>query len=386
MGVPRIPHVRRNRLRDAVLLGALVLLVVEVVAGRGYLVRSVRTLAHARVGWVLLAVLASVASMAYFARAQRRMLRAAGADVPVRKMLRLAFEANAINTTLPGGTAFSIAYASTRLRGYGATAAATGFTLLASGFLSSVTFWALVLTYASLEGGEAGWVAPLLLVAAVAALVGFARRRPGAPARRVQALVRGVAALLDRRWPRAGSAVRGFADGLLEVRPRRADWAMATVFAGLNWLADLLCLAACCFAVADVGTSLVVLLAAYLAGMTASSLSVLPGGFGVIEVAMIFALTAGGMPAAVAAPAVLLYRLISCVFVVGTGWIAWLIASIATRPADRRVDLVSLAACARSPRSTYSPMSSGTAIPLRSCMTRMASPMTISPRSRVGRI
>lgn len=115
----------------------------------------------------------------------------------------------------------------------------------------------------------------------------------------------------------------------------RADWAAATASAELNWLTDLLCLVACCFAVANASTSLVVLLAAYLAGMTASSVSMLPGGFGVIEVAMIFALTGGGMPLSVATPAVLLYRLISSVLVVGTGWVAWLVALAASRISGR---------------------------------------------------
>src|SRR6476646_533431 len=147
-------HVRHPRLRDAVLLVAVALIVIEVVFGHAYLARSIGALGRARLGWIALAILASVASMAYFARTQRRMLRASGTDVPIHKMLRLAFEANAINVTLPGGTAFSLGYASTRLRGYGATSAATGFTLLALGLLSSVTFWALALTYAGLVGGQ----------------------------------------------------------------------------------------------------------------------------------------------------------------------------------------------------------------------------------------
>jgi hypothetical protein len=378
-------HRRRLRLRDAIVLCAVALVVVEVVVGRDYLVRSVRTLPHARLGWVALAVVASIASMAYFARTQHRMLRAAGTHVPIHKMLRLVFEANAINITLPGGTAFSIGYASSRLRGYGATSAATGFTLLASGLLSSVTFWALALTYAGLVGGSGVWVAPLVLVAVVVAAVVLTRRRPGLLPRRAHAVICKVASLLDRRRPRAASALRGFADGLTAVRPRGADWVIATVFAELNWLADLLCLAACCVAVAGTGTSPVVLLAAYLAGMTASSLSVLPGGFGVIEVAMIFALTAGGVPSAAAAPAVLLYRLISCVLVVATGWAAWLLALVATPTGHRSSPPDELGTCAPSPRSTSSPMSSATATRSQLCMMRTGSPTTTWPRSPAGR-
>lgn len=67
----------------------------------------------------------------------------------------------------------------------------------------------------------------------------------------------------------------------------------------------------------------VVLLTAYLAGMSASSIAFLPGGFGVIEVAMIAALHAGGVLTTPATAAVLLYRMISCVCVVAAGWAVW---------------------------------------------------------------
>lgn len=329
-------RLRRPRVRDVAVLSGVVLVGVEVVAGRDYLVRSVRALSHVGLGWVVLAVLAAVASMAYFARTQRRMLHAAGTDVSTLQMLRLAFEANAISVTLPGGTVLSVAYASRRLRRFGATPAATGFTLVASALLSTATFWALALVYAGLANGRGGWIVPLAGVAGVAVVVGLARYRPTLLARSIQALARATATLVGRRRPRAQRALQDFFDGLLTVRPRAADWAIATAFAELNWLTDLLCFVACCAAIADVGISPAVVLAAYLAGMTASSVSVLPGGFGVVEGAMILALTAGGVPAVVAVPSVLLYRLISCVLVVATGWVAWLVSSTTSHAAGPR--------------------------------------------------
>jgi uncharacterized protein (TIRG00374 family) len=61
---------------------------------------------------------------------------------------------------------------------------------------------------------------------------------------------------------------------------------------------------------------------AYAAGMAASGISVLPGGIGVVDTAMVLALVAGGIPAAAALPAILLYRLISLVGVTAAGWLA----------------------------------------------------------------
>jgi uncharacterized protein (TIRG00374 family) len=366
----RLPRFRR------VVTGVAVLLVaVEVVVGRDYLLRSVKLLGHAEPLWIGLAIIASAASMAQFARTQRRLLLAAGTQVPIRSMVRLVYEANAINITLPGGTAFSIAYTATRLRGLGATAAGAGFSLLASGLLSGATFWLIALAYAGLEGGAlSGWLLAALALGLIALLV-VLRRRPGSFGRLANGVTVGAAALLERhRHARSAAAVRRFAADVGAVRPRGRDWAVATTFAALNWLTDLGCLSVCCLAVSTELSTPLVIVAAYLAGMTASSISVLPGGFGVIEVAMIVAFTAGGVPAVAAAPAVLLYRLISCVLVVAAGWVVWLAARRRRAPA-RTTDLPAsdeVGACAPSARSTSSPTSSDSATRLPSYTTPTA--------------
>jgi uncharacterized protein (TIRG00374 family) len=94
-------------------------------------------------------------------------------------------------------------------------------------------------------------------------------------------------------------------------------------FAGLNWIADLACLVACSHAIGANGASLAVVTVAFLAGMSASGLSLLPGGLGVVDAAMIIALTQGGVSTVPATAAVLLYRLISFALVVALGWVVW---------------------------------------------------------------
>jgi hypothetical protein len=75
-------------------------------------------------------------------------------------------------------------------------------------------------------------------------------------------------------------------------------------------------------AVAAVGAPvhLPALLIAYPAGMAAVGLSLLPGGIGVVATALVLAMVAGGIPAASALPAVVLYRSISLGAVVAAGW------------------------------------------------------------------
>jgi hypothetical protein len=72
------------------------------------------------------------------------------------------------------------------------------------------------------------------------------------------------------------------------------------------------------------------LLLAYGAGAAVGSTGLTPGGFGLVELAVAAALTAGGLPAAGALASVLAYRLVNFWLVIGTGWLVML------RPGTRR--------------------------------------------------
>jgi uncharacterized protein (TIRG00374 family) len=62
--------------------------------------------------------------------------------------------------------------------------------------------------------------------------------------------------------------------------------------------------------------------AAYLVGMTASTLTFLPGGLGAVEGGMIAVLAATHVNLVAATAAIFLYRLIRMVLVIVVGWIA----------------------------------------------------------------
>ena len=64
-------------------------------------------------------------------------------------------------------------------------------------------------------------------------------------------------------------------------------------------------------------------LVTYAAGMTASSLPLLPGGLGIVDGVLILALVRGGMTASTATAGVLIYRLISLGVVSLIGWLLW---------------------------------------------------------------
>jgi uncharacterized membrane protein YbhN (UPF0104 family) len=306
---------------------------VEIVLFAPYLVRATSSLRSVRPGWALAAIAVELVSMNAAAQVQRRMLAAAGATASACSMTRLTYAANALSLTLPGGTAVSTAYVFRRLRSWGATAPAAGFTLLASGGLSVASFALIGTSGVALAGGTAlGSI--ITLVAVVAAGVGVAvviRRRPEAL---LAAAERGLARAnrLLHRDPDAGlGGLRSFVDQLRAIHPRRRDWAVGLGDAGLNWLTDLACLIAAEHAVGIGHLDLSVALLAYVAGMGTASLSPLPGGLGTSDWAMILTLTGGGLATVSATAAVLLYRLISFVLVVALGWIIWAASGLAHR-------------------------------------------------------
>jgi uncharacterized protein (TIRG00374 family) len=308
-----------RRLAAAVTLG---LVGAEVVVLRHYLARAVAVIAAARPGWMLLAVAGSLISMGCFARMQRRMLRAAGTAVPIGRVVGLVYAANAVNVTLPGGSALSAGYLIKKFTAWGANAPAAGFTVLASGVLSSATFAGLV-SACGLLAGHSGTGCVAVVVGLVAMVMVVLLRRVRRLGSRSELVLRWLARVnrLTRREPdRGADAVSRFVADIADIRPSRRDWAAGAGFAALNWLADLGCLAACCQAVGLRGGSVVLILSAYLAGMAASSIAFLPGGIGVIDVAMVLALTGAHVSAPTATAAVLLYRLISCIFIVVLGW------------------------------------------------------------------
>ena len=317
---------RRTRWKVLAFVAMGTITVVELVLAAPYIERAMAALDRPDLRWLALALVAELMSIGAFARVQRRMLAAGGTRVPMRCMAALTYAANAVSRTFPGGPALSSGYVFKRLRSWGATVPAAGFTLLASGVLSSLSF-AMLAVVGAVLAGDGGFGSMLVIATvAVAAVAALITRRHHKPDLLVRVAVRGLvrANRIMRRAPEAGlTGLRRVADELSAIKPRSRDWLAGFGFAGLNWIADLACLLACCHAVGATGSSLALVTVAFLAGMSTSGLSLLPGGLGVVDAAMIIALTQGGVSTVLATAAVLLYRLISFALVVAIGWLVW---------------------------------------------------------------
>jgi uncharacterized membrane protein YbhN (UPF0104 family) len=338
-GMP--PLGRRRRPRWRVVLGAMVvaLLGVELVRAAPTLTGALTALGGAQSGWIAAAVLAAAASMDLFARMRRRLLAAAGVRVRMREVLAAVYVANAVHVTVPGGAAFSTGYTYRWMRERGAGAGAITWTLVAGGLISTSALAALAVVGSLLVGAGAGLLALALdavLVVALIAGVRRLRRRPDLPLVVGRRWLLRVNAVLRRPPTRGVDALERLVGQLGSVRPGARDWTAAVVYGLGNWVLDVACLAASAAALGVRGVSLPLLLIAYPAGMAASGISLLPGGIGVVDTTMVLAMVAGGVPAAAALPAVVLFRLISLVAVVATGWLVLVAQAVRARVRSAR--------------------------------------------------
>jgi putative heme transporter len=288
--------------------------------------------------WVALAAGLQVVSLGAFAWQQRQVLGALGVRLGVRRAMAVTLARTAISISLPAGAAVSAGYAVREYQKAGAPKEITAASMIVSG-LASIGG----LTVLYLAGGAAVVSRdpvllfsprPLLVVAGLAASVAAAvllgrrqLRRPATPARphsegRLVQFTRNLLASAREGW-RAGAALRG------------RDWIVGVLYFALNWLTDLLCLAAACRAV-GLPVGLTTLAGIYLGVQIVRQVPLTPGGVGVIDTALVAGLTAAGATAVTAAAAVVIYRLLSCWLLLPAGGVALLLLRRSHRPATPR--------------------------------------------------
>jgi len=330
---------RRRGRRVAVGVVVALVLGTEIVLAAPYLSSAMTAVIGAADGWVGLAVLAATGSLTAFALVRRRLLQAAGFSVSAGSALASILVANAFHMTLPGGVAFSTGYAFRWMQRHGAGATAAGWNLAVNGLLSAAGLAALGLVD-SLLAGTTSWARLAFEIVGITALVLVVGHLVRRPQRLLAATGRALTVVnrLRRRPPETGAdRLTRTAAQLRAVRPSAVDWTASAGYALLNWVLDLACLAACAHAVGLTGIGTTALLTAYLAGMATSSLSVLPGGLGTVDAALVVGLVAGGSTAAVALSAVVLYRLISLIGVVVVGWVVHAVQTFGLRHSRVRI-------------------------------------------------
>ena len=311
--------------RPAVLAVAVVVLAVEAGLVWDQLSQAWQSLVSANVWWVLAATAAAMFSMHSFAQIQRTLLRSAGVTVRQWRSEAAFYAGNALSTTLPGGPVLSATFVYRQQRLWGASPVVASWQLVMSGALQVVGLALLGLGGAFLLGAKdnpfsllftlGGFVALLLLAQAVATrpdlidgigvrLLGWVNSARGKPPET------GL-----RKW-------RELLGQLESVKLGRRALGEAFGWSLLNWVADVACLAFAAYA-AGGNPSLPGLTVAYAAARAVGAIPLMPGGLLVVEAVLVPGLVSSGMALPEALSAMLIYRLVSWIFISAIGWVVF---------------------------------------------------------------
>jgi len=102
----------------------------------------------------------------------------------------------------------------------------------------------------------------------------------------------------------------------------RRDLTVAFSWSLFNWIADMACLAFATYA-AGGKPSPAGLTVAYAAARAVGSIPLMPGGLLVVEAVLVPGLVSSGMTLAAAISAMLIYRLVSWIFISAIGWVVF---------------------------------------------------------------
>lgn len=279
-----------------------------------------------RWSWVAVAVAAEAVSVIAFSTGPRVLAQTPTVSLRWTESVATTLAGNAIAATVPVvGPQISTGFVYREYQRHGADRSRIAWALAVNGMASTVAFGVLLAVGARMAddgrsslAAVAGSVISIAPVAVIAVAVRVATVRA-----RLTRAINAATSLLPHRDRGSGSRDRSaggsFLDRLSAIRltPRLA--AAALGLAVLNWTADLGCLAA---AAAATGHPLAakILLMTWVAGATATTLRLTPGGLGVVESAMTGVLLASGLSTAEAVSAVLAYRAVSFWLLATAGW------------------------------------------------------------------
>jgi hypothetical protein len=262
-----------------------------------------------------------------FARQQRALLLALAVRMSVPRALAVTYARSAIAISMPAGSAVSAGFAFQQYKRSGASNEKATAVMVLSGLISVLGLGALflfgvlgVLASAPETTWRAHPVAITVGAVAVAAAIVTTMLLRRVRGHRSAGSTRPVEAP-DSLIGRVRTALRQAADAWRQLRPRH--WLIAGAFAVLNWLFDLLCLAAAARAF-DLPVGIATIASIYLGVQLVRQIPLTPGGIGLIETGLLAGLVHAGSTTASAAAVVLTYRVLSCWLIIPIGGLAWL--------------------------------------------------------------
>ncbi|SRX79482.1 hypothetical protein [Mycobacterium leprae TN] [Mycolicibacterium parafortuitum] len=311
--------------RWVIIAVAVIVLAVEIALVRDQLAQAWKSLLTANWLWLVAAAVAAMASMHSFAQIQRTLLRSAGVRVHQWRSEAAFYAGNAVSTTLPGGPVLSATFLYRQQRLWGATPLVASWQLVMSGVLQVLGLALLGLGGAFLLGASKNPMSLIFSLGGFLALLLLAQAVISRPE-----LIDGIGARVlgwfnAVRGKPAGTGLSKWREILAQlesVQLGRRDLGEAFGWSVFNWVADVACLLFACYASGG-HPSLAGVTVAYAAARAVGSIPLMPGGLLVVEAVLVPGLVSSGMPLAAAISAMLIYRLISWIFISAIGWVVF---------------------------------------------------------------
>ena len=309
--------------RWAVLVVVGAVLAVEAALVWDQLAKAWHSLLAANWWWVLAAVAAAMLSMHSFAQIQRTLLRSAGVVVHQWRSEAAFYAGNALSTTLPGGPVLSATFMYRQQRMWGASPLVASWQLVMSGALQVVGLALLGLGGAFLLGAKNNPFSLLFTVGGFIILLLLAQAVASRPDLIDGIGVRVLSWINQLRGKPADTWLDKWREILRQLEAvslTRRYGAEAFGWSLFNWVADVACLAFAAYA-AGGHPSLAGLTVAYAAARAVGSIPLMPGGLLVVEAVLVPGLASSGMTLPAAISTMLIYRLVSWIFIAAIGWV-----------------------------------------------------------------
>lgn len=312
-------------LRWVLIAVAVLVLTIELALVRDQLAKAWKSLYSADWWWVLAAAVAAMASMHSFAQIQRTLLASAGVHVRQWRSEAAFYAGNALSTTMPGGPVLSATFVYRQQRLWGASPLVASWQLVMSGVLQIVGLALLGLAGAFMLGASKNPLSLIFSLGGFLALILLAQAVATRPELIEGIGVRVLSWVNSARGRPTDTGLGKWREILAQlesVQLGRRDLSVAFSWSLFNWIADVGCLLAACYATGG-HPSLAGVTVAYAAARAVGSIPLMPGGLLVVEAVLVPGLVSSGMSLASAISAMLIYRLISWIFIAAIGWVVF---------------------------------------------------------------
>lgn len=318
---------KSNTLR--ILLGLVIfsIIVITIAFSWDTIIQGWSLLLTAKTGYIALATLSAVAALFMQAEMMLAMLRSAGASVKRRDAYLTGMVANAWSSSLPGGPALSVLIVFREQKKWGVSSPIASWYFLLSGVLSAASIMLLgvvSILFFNFQVNKFYFILSILSVLSLVVLAFIFSTRPSIIKRFILPPASYTLRITGHNPDSTIEKVSNFISQLSQVKITRRMLLYSFLLALLNWIFEIVCLLLCSISV-SARIDIFGIFISFIASKLAGQVQIAPGGLGTVDAVLTSALVNfGSLPVDHSIAIVVLFRLITLLFLSAIGWICFL--------------------------------------------------------------